>query len=36
MQAKTDMVEFATDLDIDKLIDDGLKKAKENAAEADE
>ena len=29
MQAKTDMVEFATDLNIDQLIQEGLKKANE-------
>ena len=29
MQSKTDMVEFATDLDIDALITEGLKKAEE-------
>ena len=29
MQSKTDMVEFATDLDIDALIKEGLKKAEE-------
>ena len=29
MQKKTDMVEFATNLNIDELIQEGLKKSKE-------